>query len=196
MRGFMAALPTQLPSYCIPSTSFCHTFQEWGVYWQAIGVMAATIFGVIGLIKIYHELRRLSEQREKDRLDRESTARLKRTEFFLDQHRRLFDDPTLFSVLRLIDHDAAELTVWEMWDAKRKFLTFIEEIALLVRSEQINKDVALNMFGYYARCARHGKNFLVGINPSREHWSLFYWFTDEAENFCKRYPDGPPDLSL
>jgi hypothetical protein len=98
--------------------------------------------------------------------------------------------------LRLLDDDAEGLSVWEMWDAKRKFLTFIEEIALLVRSEQIDKNVALNMFGYYARCARYGTNFLIGINPGKEHWSLFYWFTDEADDFFKRYPDGPPALSL
>jgi hypothetical protein len=182
--------------YCVPSTDYCRTMAEWAVYWQALGVVAAVLFGVIGLYKIYHELKRLNEQRKKDHHDKETSAKLKRTEFFLDQHRRLFDDETLYSVLCLVDADKAELAKEEMWDAKRKFLTFIEEIALLVCSEQINKNVALNMFGYYARCARYGKNFVTGINPAREHWSLFYWFTDEADKFSQRHPDGPPNLTL
>ena len=80
----------------------------------------------------------------------DTSAKLKRTEFFLDQHRRLFDDAALYSVLCLIDADKAELAKEEMWHAKRKFLTFIEEIALLVCSEQINRDVAFG--GCQASC--------------------------------------------
>lgn len=191
-----SAVPTAAQQFCALGTNYCLTMAEWAVYWQALGVLAALVFGTIGLIKIYHELRRLNEQRKKDLDDKESSAKLKRTEFFLDQHRRLFDDETLYSVLCLIDADKDELAKEDMWDAKRKFLTFFEEIALLVCSEQINKEVALNMFGYYARCARYGKNFNIGINPSREHWSLFYWFTDEAEKFFQQHPDGPLQLTL
>jgi hypothetical protein len=182
--------------YCMPSTDYCRTMAEWAVHWQALGVVAAVFFGVFGLYKIYRELKRLNEQREKEQQDKETSARLKRTEFFLNQHRRLFDDETLFSVLALIDENRSELAKVEMHNAKRKFLTFIEEIALLVQSGQINKDVALYMFGYYARLARRSTNFEVGVNPSREHWSLFYWFTDEAEIFSLKYPHGPPRLTL
>lgn len=188
--------PVAVQVFCIPSTDYCRTMAEWAVYWQALGVMAALVFGAIGLYKIYHELKRLNEQRAKDQHDKETGAKLKRTEFFLAQHRRLFDDEALYSVLCLIDADKAELAHVTMWNAKRKFLTFIEEIALLVRSEQIKKDVALNMFGYYASRARSGKNFSIGINPSRQHWSLFYWFADEADQFSKDNPNGPTDLSL
>lgn len=49
------------------------------------------VFGTVGLYKIYQELRRLDEQRLKDLQDKEVSARLKRTEFFLAQYRRLFD---------------------------------------------------------------------------------------------------------
>ncbi|WP_407276528.1 hypothetical protein [Halothiobacillus sp. DCM-1] len=166
--------------------------QEWAVYWQALGVLAAIVFGAVGLYKIYHELRRLNEQREKDVYDKEIAARLKRTEFFLSQHRRLFDDKDLYEVLCLIDADNPLLAEENMWDKKRKLLVFFEEIALLIRSNQIEQNVALYMFGYYSLCARHGKNFAHGINPSREHWALFYEFSDNAEEFLKKNNDGPP----
>lgn len=182
-------------SYCALSTDYCRTMAEWGVYWQALGVLAAVLFGIFGLYRIYQELLRLNEQREKEHQDKETNARLKRTEFFLNQHRRLFDDPVLYSVLQLIDGDSDELTKEEMWDPKRKFLTFIEEIALLVCSGQINKEVALYMFGYYARCA-YSPNFVIGLNMAKEHWALFYSFVDDAVQFKKDNPDGPPKLRL
>ncbi|WP_083300943.1 hypothetical protein [Jeongeupia sp. USM3] len=184
------SLPEQ---YCTPVLRVCRTMQEWAVYWQAVGVVAAIVFGSFGLYKIYHELRRLNEQREKDASDKETAARLKRTEFFLSQHRRLFDDKDLFEVLCLIDGDNARLANKKMWDKKRKLLVFFEEIALLVRSNQIEKNVAFYMFGYYSLCARYGSNFSRGINPSREHWALFYEFSDGAQIFLNENVDGPSD---
>lgn len=166
--------------------------QEWSVYWQAIGVCAAIIFGAFGLYKIYHELVRLNEQRKKEADDKETSAFLKRTEFFLSQHRRLFDDKDLYEVLCLIDADAPQLANEEMWDKKRKLLVFFEEIALLVRSGQIREDVSYYMFGYYASCVRKGENFAVGIDPSREHWALFYEFADHAAAFIAENTNGPP----
>lgn len=188
---------TEPSKYCTPFFEICRTMPEWAVYWQALGVIAATIFGSVGLYKIYQELKRLNEQRLKDISDKETAAKLKRTEFFLSQHRRLFDDKDLYEVLCLIDADNKKLAHVKMWDKKRKFLVFFEEISLLVKSNQIDKTVALYMFGYYSVCARQGENFLSGINPSREHWALFYEFSDEAEIFIERHKDGPPsDVSL
>jgi hypothetical protein len=171
--------------------------QEWGVCWQAIGVIATVVVGGAGLYKIHHELIRLNEQREKDIHDKENTAKLNRTKFFLEQHRRLFDNPELFEITCLLDADDVILANQNMWDKKRKFLTFIEEIELLVRSDQINQDVACYMFGYYSRCAMHGINFRVGIDPSAEHWRLFYEFTENYEKFIKSNTNGPlNNLSL
>lgn len=183
--------------YCAVWSSYCLTMAEWGIWWQAIGVAAALAFGMVGLYKIYHELKRLNEQRSKDILDKEISAKLNRTEFFLEQHRRLFDNPELYEVTCLLDADDIKLTEKDMWDKKRKFLTFIEEIALLVRSDQINEEVAFYMFGYYSRCAMHGVNFREGINPAAEHWGLFYEFTRKYEEFLIKHPEGPPNnLSL
>lgn len=171
--------------YCFPFTNYCLTMAEWGVYWQATGVIAAIIFGSVGLYKIYHELKRLNEQRAKDISDKESAAALKRTEFFLAQHRRLFDNPELYSILCLIDSDHADLSLQENWDKKRKLLTFFEEIALLVNSKQIDKNVAIYMFGYYIQCALYGKNFCVGIDPSPDHWQLLYNFLEDIDKCFK-----------
>jgi hypothetical protein len=170
---------------------------EWGVFWTAAGTLGTLLFGSIGLYKIYHELVRLNEQRMKDIADKEISAKLKRTEFFLSQHRRLFDDKDLYAVLCLIDADDAELAKPEMADKKRKFLTFLEEIALLENSNQIDSNVAFYMFGYYALCVRYGSNFAEDIDMSEANWGLFYSFSRRAEDFRNIHTNGPPmNMSL
>lgn len=189
-------MPNNPSLFCSPFIDQCNLMSEWAVYWQAAGVIFTALVGLVGLYKIYQELKRMNEQRAKDLTDKETSAKLKRTEFFLSQHRRLFDNPELYSVLTLIDNDDEKLLPEDMWDKKRKFLTFLEEIALLVESDQINKDVACYMFGYYARCVKEGKNFAEGIDLSKEYWGLFYKFCDYAEEYSQKHPDGPPALSL
>lgn len=184
--------------FCFPLTENCKLMSEWAVYWQAIGIVATVGFGLVGLYKIYQELKRLNEQRSTEIeqrnieiADKERSEKLKRTEFFLDQHRRLFDNPELFEILCLIDDDNPILAKQEMWDKKRKFLTFFEEIALLVRSGQLDKNVALYMFGYYVTCAKR-ENFSAGIDTSRAYWGLLHEFADDAESYLQQNTDGPP----
>lgn len=85
-----------------------------------------------------------------------------------------------------------------MWDSKRKFLTFIEEIALLVNSGEIRREVAMYMFGYYACCARSGSNFSVGIALDHKYWRLFFSFSDEAKIYLSSGvgSKGVSDLKL
>jgi hypothetical protein len=182
--------------YCTVVFDVCHPIAVWAVWWQALGIISALLVGLAGVWKIVVELRRIAEQRLKESEDRITSAKLKRTEFFLAQHRRLFDDPVLYEVLCLLDEDDKLFQEKEMWDKKRKLLTFLEEIALLVRSGQIRSEVAFYMFGYYARCARSGKNFCVGINLSPEHWGLFFWFVEESKKFSDSNRHGPPELSF
>jgi hypothetical protein len=114
---FCAKIPT-------PFLDDCMTMAEWGINWQAIGIVLTLITMLGAGWKIWTELTTLRIQRSSDNL-------LKRTEFFLKQHRLLFDDPVLYEVLQYIDGDDLELKEKSMWDKKRKFLTFIEKISLL-----------------------------------------------------------------
>lgn len=166
----------------IPFVDECMTMAEWAAHWQAVGIMVALITLIGGGWKIWVELKTLGSQRASDSL-------LKRTEFFLKQHRLLFDDPILFEVLRHIDGDEAPLAEMAMWDKKRKFLTFIEEISLLSSSGFINPSIAYYMFGYYAISAKDGSNFMVGINMDRIHWQAFYDFCEKAEKYLDENRD-------
>jgi hypothetical protein len=169
---------------------------EWAASWQIVSIAAMILFGSVGLYKIYQELRRIEEQRSKDIQDKEISSSLKRTEFFLAQHRRLFDDKDLYEVLCLIDADDPRLAIEGMWDKKRKLMAFLEEIALLVRSNQIDKNVAYYMFGYYSYCAMYGENFKHGINVCEEYWGLFFEFAINAKNHNDSITGPPPNMKL
>lgn len=173
--------------YCaklaIPFLDDCMTMAEWGVNWQAVGIVVALLTMLGGAWKIWKELSALRLQRSTDSL-------LKRAEFFLTQHRLLFDNPDLFEVLQYIDDDDPRLAPHPMWDKKRKFLTFIEEIALLTSTNLINPNVGYYMFGYYAIHAKNGKNFMNGIDADPIHWRVFFEFCEKAGEFFNKQKDG------
>lgn len=179
---------------CFANFKLCLTMPEWLVFWQIFGIICAACVGIIGAWKVLHELQRIREQRKKEQYDTATAARLKRTEFFLSQHRRLFDDAKLYTVLCYLDSDDWRLAEKDMWDSNRKFLTFIEEIALLVKAGQVDSDVAQYMFGYYACCAREGINFNVGINSRESYWRLFNDFCDAHREFQYRIEKNPDFL--
>ncbi len=168
--------------YC---SKFCFSISEW----KDIILAGAA---VVAAYKAYIELSKYSTEKRKEQ-------ELKSIEFTLEQHRRLFDDKDLYSVLCLIDNDDIKLEAQEMWDAKRKLLVFFEEIQLLTNSNQINKNVSHYLFGYYAIAAGNGANFRNGIDLKEEFFGLFFIFKKESEKFfadCKKDPNLILDLKF
>lgn len=175
--------------YC-PTLLFkdiCYRAEYWTFFWAAVQSLLVGITAIIGIPKIYIEIKSLKQAREAENQQ-------KRTEFFLDQHRRLFDDTNLYAILKLIDGDDEELAATDNWDDKRKYLTFIEEIELLIRANKIAAPVAYYMFGYYAIKARDGKNFCEGIDLSETYWGLFFSFCKNAETYLSIIESDPAQL--
>ncbi|MPS77224.1 MAG: hypothetical protein E2591_04000 [Achromobacter sp.] len=157
----------------------CMTMGEWTSFWTVV-------IGFLGAAKLLWEIRQFRRNRQ-----REQT--LKRTEFFLQQHRRLYDDADLAGVIKHLDGDDAELADESSWERNRKFLTFIEEIEILLMSGNLDAAISYHMFGYFACKARDGKNFNAGIDASEENWRLFYKFCANCEEFNRKYPEGLDD---
>ncbi len=149
------------------------TMSEWSSTWQSVGI-GITLCIAIGTLYKYRNDKKLAKNQEAYSL------KLERIKFFLDQSRRLFDDPDLKVVLKYLDGDDPQLADPANWDNNRKFLIFIEEIELLIKSKALDNDACQYMFGYYASRALAGNNFKQGIDFKEEHWKLF---TD----FAKRY---------
>lgn len=176
----------QASHYCTLQ-DLCLTMEDWARVFQILGVVVGLCVAGFGFYKTWAELKRLRQQREENQRELHATARLKRTEFLLTQHRRLFDDPVLYQVMTYLDADDAALARPEMWNSNRKFLTFIEEMAILVESRLVDPEVAYYMFGYYAIRARDGKNFNANINDVEEYWRLFRRFCRDAEAFLHKF---------
>lgn len=165
--------------YCFPLTQVCWSMVDWKDLALSLSAMAGVPAAIVAVFKTLGELK-------KNRVQRAEDLKLKRAEFTLTQHRRLFDDATLNSVLALVDGDDPRLAAREMWEPKRKFLTFFEELCLLVKSDLVSEEVALYMFGYYALAAYEGKNFRIGIAWEERYWGLFFKFASDAKTFLEK----------
>jgi hypothetical protein len=173
--------------HCVTTSSACLSMSDWKDLASILGTLVAVPGVLFAAYKTWREVQRSREQRASELEQREREHQLRRAEFTLSQHRRLFDDPALSSVMKILDGDNPDLREVSMWEPKRKFLTFFEELILLVNSGYIAKETALYMFGYYATCAHKGVNFRVGIDYLPKYWSLFMGFAEEAE----QYLDSP-----
>ena len=169
--------------YCLASSALCLSLTDWKEVASIVGTLVAVPSVLFAAYKTWREVQRSREQRLSELEQRQKEHELKRVEFTLTQHRRLFDDPMLLSVLQILDGDPIELRDPKMWEPKRKFLTFFEEMILLLNSGYIKRDVALYMFGYYAATAHRGDNFRHGISYIPESWNLFIGFAEESEKY-------------
>jgi hypothetical protein len=155
--------------------------------WKEFVAIAATVVGVPGLLlaayKGWRELQRSNEQRGEELQRQKKSDQLQRAEFTLTQLRRLFEDLDLLEMLPLLDVDDPKLAEFVMLNAKRKFMTFCEEVALLINSGLLSAETAYYMFGYYAVRAHNGSNFRSGLAYTTEHWALFMKFATDAERF-------------
>jgi len=168
-----------------PLLEKCMTMAEWSATWQSLGIVLTLCLAGGAIYKFFSD-RSLARRQE------EKNHKLERIKFFLEQHRRLFDDPDLKSVLRYLDGDDEQLAREDHWDHNRKFLVFLEEIELLIRSEMLDPDACQYMFGHYANCALKGENFRKGIQFDEEHWMLFVQFANKYEDFIARTKQSPP----
>lgn len=175
----MAGDATFCAIYKPPLLEKCMTMAEWSATWQSIGLLVTLFVAICAAVKYFLDKAATREQAKK-------AHGLERVKFFLEQHRRLFDDDDLKRVLRHLDGDDIELAEEENWEAKRKFAVFIEEVELLIRSGMLDADACQYMFGYYAHCAYDGKNFKIGIDLQEEYWALFFDFAKEYPEFKKR----------
>jgi len=111
----------------------------------------------------------------------------KRAEHFYIMRKKLKENDVFKNMCALLEKDNEELLDVKFAD-KRDFLGFFEEIALMMNSKIIRKEVAHYMFGYYAiRCWKYGDDFWKSNECDNEfkkrdpYWILFREFAQEME---------------
>jgi hypothetical protein len=107
------------------------------------------------------------------------------------QMRKRTDEGPLSKTFNIINRsDPAQIAQLKR-EEKEEFLAFYEEIALMVNSGLLGKELALYMFGAWARVAVKPKSgfWSGGLQTTDPYWSLAVRFCQWAES------EGDPDLS-
>jgi hypothetical protein len=107
-----------------------------------------------------------------------------RTQAFIEMRRRFLETPRFREMLELLATDDERLREVGVQD-KRNFIGFLEEIALMVESRIIKREVAGYMFGHYVKLCRQSKNLWHGLDPGSLYWTVFHRFASEMEQFEK-----------
>jgi hypothetical protein len=82
---------------------------------------------------------------------------------------------------------------------KQELLGFYEDIALLVNTGLLRREIAHYMFAYYAILCWKSINFWANVNRESAYWSLFKHFVEEMmriEKTVANNTDGVPKLRL
>ena len=107
--------------------------------------------------------------------------------------RRFLETPQYREILDLLAADDPKLKEVSIQE-KRNFVGFLEEVALMVNSRLIRKEVAHYMFGYYVLLCSQSDYFWEGLDRNSVYWSLFRRFSAEMQALGKRGAEPPNEL--
>jgi hypothetical protein len=96
----------------------------------------------------------------------------KRAEQFVLMRRRFLEDPLFREILNGLPSDDPKLATFPIQD-RRNFLGFLEEVALMVNSRIIRREIAHYMFGYYVLLADKSQNIWTDLDRESVYWTVF-----------------------
>ena len=106
----------------------------------------------------------------------------KRVEHFLEMRRKLKEPGKYDKIFALLEDEDDNSKLADIsYMMKRDLLGFFEEVALIMNSGLIRKEVACYMFGYYAIQCKKSNYFWSNVEKNSIWWSLFIHFASEME---------------
>lgn len=127
-------------------------------------LITATAVLIVGAISIWEYRRQV---------------RLRRAIDFLDMRDRYEQFEDICTMLEENSEDLATLR----FEKKRRFLGFYEELAFLVNSGLMKREVAYYMFGYYAiMCCEKKDTFWIDMNYDSPYWAVFKDFAKKMQD--------------
>ena len=115
---------------------------------------------------------------------------LQRAQQFVIMRRLLKENPTFKRICELLETDDSRLKEMPFAD-KRDFLGLFEEIALMMQSKLIRREVAHYMFGYYAILCWESENFWFNpaggpyLTRDSPYWKVFREFVTQMRQVEK-----------
>ena len=104
----------------------------------------------------------------------------KRYEMFSQVRSKLKDTREYQEICSSLEENSERLLNIE-FKHKRDFLGLFEEVAIMLNSRLISKEVAFYMFGYYAIRCWESSNFWSGVNKESLYWSVFSNFVTKMK---------------
>jgi hypothetical protein len=98
-----------------------------------------------------------------------------RAQNFVEMRRRFLENELFRQILNLLATDDGRLREVPIQD-RRNFVGFLEEVALMVNSKLISREVAHYMFGYYVLLTDRSEHFWEGLDRPSVYWSVFRRF--------------------
>ena len=96
----------------------------------------------------------------------------KRAEQFVLMRRRFLEDPLFRDILNGLATDDPRLASFPIQD-RRNFIGFLEEVALMVNSRIIRREIAHYMFGYYVLLTDQSQNLWAELDKDSVYWTVF-----------------------
>lgn len=118
-------------------------------------------------------------------------GRQHRAQNFVQMRRRFLETPQYRKILDLLAVDDPTLEA-ESVQEKRNFIGFLEEVALMVNSKLIRREVAHYMFGYYVLLAAKSDHFWAGLDKDSKYWTVFRQFADEMKTASESHNNREP----
>lgn len=109
----------------------------------------------------------------------------KRVDLFLEMRKRFKENLEFRLMIKLIAEDDEELKTIDL-RKKYNYLGFFEEIALMVNSGLIRKDVALYSFGYYVSQCWKSEKFWSNIRRKSLYWIVFKNFAEQLDDLQRK----------
>jgi hypothetical protein len=104
----------------------------------------------------------------------------KRASFFFDLIKEFKDNNTFTLISDLCENQNSNFNT-VTYKQKCEYLGFFEEIALMMNSKLIKKEVAHYMFGYYAINCWKNENFWEGLARDGIYWRVFRDFINQMQ---------------
>lgn len=134
--------------------------------WRNIAIIIGTFVALVTLMKgIYEYTRQLAQ---------------KRSEQYAEMRKRFRESEVISKLIGMLETNDSNLAEVS-WSEKVELLGFYEDIALMVNSGIIKRNVAFYMFGYYALRCWESEYFWDDVNRDSPYWSLFRNFVNQMK---------------
>jgi hypothetical protein len=120
---------------------------------------------------------------------------LRRADDFIMLRRRLKENETFRRICGLLDRDDPALA-GESFENKRDLVGLFEEVALMLNSGLMRKQVAHYMFGFYAIQCYESRHFWANMNLASPYWSLFRDFAEKMKHEQQTFQYRASDYRL